>query len=327
MARFPNLLDVANAMEPDGSIAAVAEVLHQTNEMIPDIPMIEGNLPVGHRTVIRTGLPTATWRKLYGGVQPDKAMRQQITDSIGNLEAYAEIDKDLADLNGNTSEFRMQEATAFLETMSQDMQETTLYGDTDLHPERFMGIMPRFNSLSAANAENIIPGGGSGADNGSILLVVWAPDKVHGIFPKGSQAGISMRDMGEVTVENADGSGGRMQAYRTHFKVQMGLSVRDWRYIVRICNIDKSLLVPDASTGANLPRLMFRALERLPNLNGNAAFYMSRSMRTMWREQMAESLKQSTLQEEQVGGLKSPTFQGIPVRRVDKMAADEAAVV
>ena len=43
---------------------------------------------------------------------------------------------------------------------------------------------------------------------------------------------------------------GRMEAYRTHYTWDSGLTVRDWRYVVRVANIDKSALTVDASSGA-----------------------------------------------------------------------------
>ena len=69
----PTLADVARRMDPDGKIDTIVEILNETNEILEDATMIEGNLPTGHRTTIRTGLPTPTFRKLYGGVQPTKS--------------------------------------------------------------------------------------------------------------------------------------------------------------------------------------------------------------------------------------------------------------
>lgn len=324
-ARYPGLIDMANAIDPDGKVAAVIEILNQTNEMLADMSFMEGNLPTGHRSVIRVALPVATWRKLYGRIQPDKSGRQAVTDSCGMLEAYAEVDVEIANLNGNSNEFRMSEAKSFIESMSQDLAETAFYGNTDVHPERFMGLAPRYSSLAASNAENIIDAGGTGVDNASIWLIMWSPETCYGIVPKGSQAGIQVSDKGQVTSENADGL---LEVYRTHFQLKAGLSLKDWRYVVRIANIDRSLLTLDASTGANLPSLMFRALERLPNMtNGNLAFYMDRDVRGWWREQQAYQIRNSTLTMTQVGGVSSPSFQDVPVRRVDQLFVNEARVV
>ena len=328
--RNPTLLDLAKATDPDGRIATIVEILNETNEILEDMSWIEGNLPTGHRTTIRTGLPAPTWRKLYGGVQPNKATNVQVTDNTGMLEAYAEIDKALADLNGNTAAFRMSEDRAHIEGMNQEMTDTLFFGNEDTEPEAFTGLAPRFNDLSGpANADNIIDGGGTGSDNASIWLVVWGPNTCHGIVPKGSTAGLQMTDKGQVTVEDAsDGSNtGRMEAYRTHYRWDAGLTVRDWRFIVRICNIDKSNRTADASSGADLPDLMFQAIDLIPNMGmGRPAFYMSRDMRGFLRRQVPAATSMSTLTMENVGGTMLTSFMGVPVRRVDALSADEARI-
>ena len=161
----PTLLDLAKRSDPDSKIATIVEILAQTNEVLPDMSWMEGNLPTGHRTTIRSGLPAPTWRKLYGGTQPDKSETVQIEDKTGMLEAYAEIDVALADLNGNTSAFRLSEELAFVEGMNQEMAETIFFGNEDTQKEAFTGLSPRFNDLSAENADNIVVGGGSDTDN------------------------------------------------------------------------------------------------------------------------------------------------------------------
>ncbi len=327
-ATNPTMLDWKQSLDPNGQAATVIEMLHETNEVLADITFMEGNLPTGHRTVIRTGLPTPTWRKLYGGVQPNKSQRAQVTDTCGMMEAYNEVDKALVDLASDGQAFRLSEAAAEIEGMSQELATTLFYGDETSTPEKFTGFAPRFNSTAAANGENVIKGGSSDTDNASIWLVGWGPNTCHGIVPKGSQMGIQVNDKGQVTVENADGANGRMEAYRMHFRLDCGLCVRDWRYVVRICNIERSALTADASAGANLPDLMFEAMERLPSLSGNIrpVFYMDRSLRTKFRQQLAALTKQSTLSYENVGGHKAMMFNEIPIRRVDALAADEALV-
>lgn len=323
----PTLLDMAKASDPDGKIATIVEILTENNEVLEDMVWVEGNLPTGHRTTIRSGIPAPTWRKLYGGVQPNKGTTLQVTDSCGMMEAYAEIDKALADLNGNTAAFRAAEDYAHIEGMAKAMASALFYATETTTPEKFTGLAPRFNSLSAANAENIIDGGGTGTDNSSIWLVVWGEQTCHGIIPKGSQAGLQMNDKGQVTIESIDGAGGRMEAYRTHYRWDAGLTVRDWRYIVRICNIDKSLLTKDASAGADLINLMTRALELVPSLGiGRPVFYMPRNIRSFLRQQMVAQVKQSTLSMEEVAGKRVLAFDGVPVKRVDKLAADEARI-
>ena len=324
----PTLADVAKATDPDGKIATIVEILNETNEILEDMVWVEGNLPTGHRTTIRAGLPAPTWRKLYGGVQPTKATNVQVTDTTSMLEAYAEIDKALADLNGNSAAFRMTEDKAHIEGMSQEFAATLMYGNEGTAPEEFTGFAPRFNDNSGpANADNIILGGGSGADNNSIWLISWGANTVHGIYPKGSKAGLQFNDKGQVTIEDSDGSnGGRYEAYRSHYRWDVGLSVRDWRYVVRICNIDQSLLTANKSTGADVTDLMAQAIELLPNASsGRPAFYMNRGLRSVLRRQIANTTNVQ-LNMDQVGGKSVMSFDGIPVRRCDMLTSTEATI-
>lgn len=329
--QFPTLLDLAKISDPDGKIATVVEILNQENAILEDMVWQEGNLPTGHRTTIRTGIPAPTWRKLYQGVQPNKSTTIQVTDNCGMLEAYAEVDKALADLNGNSAAWRLSEDRAHIEGMYQELAQTLFFGNDSIDEAEFTGLAARFNSTSAANAENIILGGSASGqtDNNSIWLVAWGPNTVHGIIPKGSKAGLQVTDKGQVTIEDASGGSntGRMEAYRTHYRWDCGLSVRDWRYVVRIPNIDKSLLTKDASGGADLPDLMFQAMRRLPSMGlGRPVFYMSRDMLTFLQRQLSYKTKDSSLTVENVGGVLTDKFHGIPIRRVDVLAADEARV-
>ena len=332
----PTLLDLARRTDPDGKIAVVVEMMNETNEILDEMTWVEGNLVTGNRTTIRSGIPTPTWRKLYGGVQPNKSTTVQVTDNTGMLEAYAEIDKALADLNGNTAAFRLSEERPFIEGINQEIAETLFYGNEATEPEAFTGLSPRFNSLSAENADNIIDAGGTGSDNASIWLIVWGPNTVHGIVPKGSKAGLQITDKGVVTLEDASSGSntGRMEAYRTHYRMDAGLTVRDWRYLVRICNIDKSLLTRTYtagvfSSGAHLPDAMFQAMRLIPNLSfGRASFYMSRDIASWVARQTAAAVQGSTLSQEQVAGDRRFTerFSGIPMRRCDALSADESRV-
>lgn len=323
----PTLADVAARMTSDGGIdPQIVEILNETNEVLDDMTVIEANGVGEHKTTIRSGLPAGTWRKLNYGVQPEKSRTVQVKDSLGMLETYAEIDKALADLNGNSAAWRLSEDRAFIEGMNQNLSTTLFYGDSSIDGEKFMGLTPRYNSLSAENAMNIIDAGGTGADNASIWLVVWGPNTVHSIYPKGSKAGLAQRDLGEHTL--ADAQGGKYQGYRTHYKWDMGLVLRDWRYAVRIANIKMSDLTKNASAGADLIDLMTQAIELVPNLGmGRPVFYMPRKLRSFLRRQITNKVAASTLTMEDVAGKKVVAFDGVPCRRTDALLLTEARVV
>ena len=176
--------------------------------------------------------------------------------------------------------------------------------------------------------------GGSGSDNSSVYLVVWGDNTVYCPFPKGSKAGLTHEDLGEQTVYNSDGT--RLQAFATRYQWKNGLVVKDWRYVVRICNIDVSDLIGQSSTQAStastaLIKLMARALYRIPNMAmGRAAFYMNRTVHSgMAISALDKSQSVLAIQEglSQFGSAQSYlSFLGVPLRRVDALLNTESVV-
>ena len=339
----PSFLDWNTRLDPTGQVARVIEILNQYNGILEDMTATEGNLPTGHRTTIRSGLPLPTWRRLYGGVQPSKSTTVQVTEACGMLEAYSEVDKAMADLNGNSEEFLLSEALPHIEAMSQEVARSTFYGDESVLPAGFTGLGPRYGTVNPANANNAFNvinflgnSGGVGTPNQyvSAYLVVWSPETVTGIFPKGSQAGLQINHKGQVTVENSDSQtagSGRFEAYRTHFRWDLGLSVRDWRYVARVANIDVTSTAGGLLTVAGQKALvtsMIQAAERIPNLNaGRAVWYLPRAAREALRLGMVSNIGQN-LTWDTVAGQRVMFFDGIPVKRVDALnTTNEAAQV
>jgi len=322
---FPTLQDLARRLDPNGQVdQAIVPILHQKNEMLDDMAWVEGNLITGNTTTIETGLPTGSWRKLNYGVAQEKASTQQVTDTCGMLESYASVDVDLALLNGNTAEWRTSEDKRFLEGMSQNLAGTLIYGDTDLHPERFLGFTPRFDDRSAANADNIILGDGASSYNTSVWLVGWSPDTVFGIVPKGSKAGWTRTDKGQET--ETDSNGLKHERLVTHYQWKAGLVVKNWKYIVRIANIDVNNLTATGSTGSDLVDLMVQALEQIEELQSvRPAFYCNRTVRSYLRRQIS-TRSNVNLSFDSVGGKKVMVFDEVPVRRTDKIVSTESTV-
>ena len=327
------LADWAKRTDPDGRVPVVAELLSQTNEILDDAVFKEGNLPTGERVVIRTGLPTVYWRALNQGIPSTKSTTAQVDEACGMLEARSEVDKDLAMLNGNTAQFRLSEDTAFLEAMNQTQATTMFYGNPATEPKSFLGLAGRYSSLSGGNAANVLSAGGSGSDNTSVFLVCWGDNTVYCPFPKGSKAGLIHEDLGEQTVYD---SSNRMQAYATRYQWKNGLVVKDWRYVVRIPNIDVSDLIAQtgsqASTAAtNIIKLMARAIYRIPNMTmGRCAFYMNRTVHSgmalaaLDKSNAVLNINQGLTQFGQPNSWLS--FLGVPLRKVDSLVNTESVV-
>lgn len=328
------LADWAKRLDPEGRIPVIAELLSQSNEILEDGLFKEGNLPTGERVTIRTGLPSVYWRAINQGVPSSKSTTATVDEACGMLEAYSRVDVDLAELNGNSSAFRLSEDVAFLEAMNQTMASTMFYGNPATDPKQFLGLANRYSSTTAGNGTNILSAGGSGSDNTSIYLVVWGDNTVYGTFPKGSKAGLISEDTGKLTVY--DGSGNPYQAYQTHYQWKNGLVVKDWRYVVRIANIDVSDLIGQTGTqlstaSTNIIKLMARALYRIPNMGmGKAAFYMNRTVHSglalaaMDKSQYVLKIEQGLTQFGQPNSWLS--FLGVPMRRVDSLLNTESVV-
>ena len=328
------LLDYAKRLSPDGKVDPVAELLSQQNDILEDVVCMEANQPTSHVVGIRTGLPQVYWRQYNAGVPSSKSTTAQITEPCAMMEARSHIDAKLLTLNGNSAAFRLSEESAFIEAMGQEFVSKLFNGNVGADLKTFSGLATRYSSTTAGNGGNIILGGGSGSDNASVYLVVWGEQTVFCPFPKGSKAGLQSRDLGEESV--ADASGNYYQAARSLFQWDAGLVVKDWRYVVRIPNIDVSDWVgvtgTQASTAAtNLIKLMMRAIARIPNFRmGRAAFYANRSIQeglmiqALEKSSSALGIKDALTQFGTT--MKQLEFMGIPVRGCDGLGIAETLV-
>lgn len=326
------LVDAAKEFGPDGKALRIAQLLTQKNEVLLDMVVREGNLPTGERAMQQTGLPTSYYRLLNQGIQPSKDTSVQVDFHCAILEARTQVDKDIAELNGNLGEFRFRRAKPQIEGLNQKTSNTLFYG-TAANPEEFIGLGAYYNAISGANnADNIIDALGVGSDNTSIWLLGWGEDTVCGIYPKGSKAGILHEDLG---LQDAfDSNNYRFRAYLDWWQWKLGVAVIDWRYAVRICNIDVSDLLAGNVAAADLVKYMSRAIDIVPSFGDcRPAFYMNRLCRSMLREQAMTDKKTTGLTipeaSKQFGDPVRPgdlNFLGIPVRLVDKISKAEARI-
>lgn len=331
-ASYPNLLNLAKRQDPNGKIAKVVEILNKTNEILDDAYWVEGNLPTGNRTTIRSDIPHGTWRKFNYGVKPIKSNTAQVDDVCGMLEARTLIDVKLAKLNGNAKEFMLSESVAVLEGMNQDLASTLFYGDVVAYPDRFNGLAMRYDVLgtpsnkpTANNYLNQVIGcGGSGDDQTSVWLVVWGPNTVHMFYPKGSTQGIESQDLGEIDAYDSDG--GVYRAFANRFSFTAGLTVRDWRYVVRIANVDVAAIAADTTFAEHkkLYHAMITAMNTIPILSmGRPCFYMNRAVKNIL-DIAATEKSNAALKMEEVFGKRQTTFWGVPLKQCDALLLTES---
>lgn len=324
------LADWASTRGENDKYAMIAEILNQDNEVLDDMLWREGNLPTGHKATIRTGLPASTWRAFNQGVAATKGTAAPVTFATAMLEQRSQVDKKLAELEDDLAAYRMGEAVPHYEAMAQDMATNLFYGNEALDPERFTGFARYYSTLNpatAASAENVISAGGSGNDMNSIWLIRWGEQTIHGIYPKGSTAGLTHQDLGEGDAFDANGN--RFRAYMDRWEWVCGLAVKDWRAAVRIANIDTSVIRTDDAGGQAalqaIIRNMIIASERLRGPGGGGVFYVNRTIRTALRLAILNRVS-SNLTFETVAGKRVIMFDEYPVRVVDALLTSEAAI-
>ncbi len=331
--KLPTLFDIAKREDSGGKIQMIVEMLAQENAMIEDMPFMEGNTATGHEATIRTGQPDVFYRLKNMGTPNSKSTTAQVIENAAELVGRSQVDVKVASRNGNTNAYRLSESKSFVMAMGQQQQETLIYG-TASDKAAYVGLAPRYSSLSATNGENILSAGGTGSDNASIYLIGWGGESVFGVYPKGSKAGLEHRDLGEDDV--TDSLGNQYRALKDMYTWENGLVVKDWRYVVRIPNIDISDLVAKTGTQAsaaatNITRLMSRSLARLPAIRSvNAVYYVNRTVGSHLMEMAMDKNSAFVGFKEarnQFGdNIHQLVFMDIPVKIVDRLLNTEQQV-
>ncbi len=322
-----DLVDLYKRQNPDGTSAEVIEMLMEMNPVLDDAVAVECNNGTKHLTTVRTGLPSVTWGRLYQGIPQSKSTTAQVEDTTGFVEGLSTIDERLLQLSSNEGAVRLSEASAYLESMNQEVAEKMFYGNTASSPEEFMGLAPRYNDLSAPNGNQIINGAGAGADNTSIWFVTWGDNQTQLLYPKGTQAGVSREDMGRQRV--TDGSGNAYYVKEEKFAWHVGLTVRDWRYNVRIANIDVSNM---AAGSVDLYALMRSAYYKLQNRRvpgGKQCIYCNRDVLEALDALATNGGASDSfvrLKPMELEGKEVMTYRGIPIRETDALVNNEAVV-
>jgi hypothetical protein len=310
------LLELAKRTDPKGNLAVIAEVLTRDNEILQDAPWIEANDTFGHKLVQRLTLPTGSWRKLNDGVSIEASQTREQYETIGMLETYSEVDKDLVEAAPDARSFRNSEAVSFIEGLSQTLASAIIYGNAGTDPEKFTGLAPRLDVLAQTN---VYGAGGSGGDTSSVFVVQWGENRVFMVYPKGSKTmGINHSDLGEQTKQTSAGK--LFQIYRDHFQVKCGLAVKDERCIARIANCETS-----GSSNIFDEDLLIEALNRMPQRGSGAVIYANATILT-YMDIIAKDKTNVNYTIQDIFGRPTVTFRGIPVHKVDAIVDTETVV-
>ena len=340
------LLDLARRSDPSGDAADIAELLSQANEIYDDLVWKEGLTNTGHIYTVRSSLPSGWWRYIGQGVPTSKSTTAQGRINCGMLEDQFTIDRAILEMAGDQNKFRYEEDNAHLEGMSQTIASTFMTGNNNTNPAQFTGLAAFYNTVNTANAYNavnVFDGGGTGSNNASIWLVGWSPRSIYGVFPKGSKAGLTLEPL-DYTQLAYDNAGNPYRAAVTWFQQRAGLCVEDWRWGVRICNLD----VTTAGLGGSTPYDLFasgltKAVLRLPKMARNVsgitetdarseqgmvvrpAIYANRTIRGFMDIQAIRD-KNVLIGPKDYAGNPVDSFRSVPIRIMDVLGNSETRV-
>ncbi len=320
---FPTLATWAKQMDPDGSVAMVINVLSEKNEVMQDIPWVEGNLPTGHLITQANSLPTPSWRQFNAGVTPTKAETAQYVEQCGMLDDESIVDIALAELNGNEAEFRAAQDKMKMEGYAQEFVQSVFYESITSNPDRIHGLAPRYSATTGITpASYVLAGTNADTNCHSVWLITWEPGKIFGIFPKGSQAGLKIIDRGVRRV--LDGNSNPFFAYSTQFTWKCGVAVADYRYAVRIQWDPDDAQMADSDNGLLLK--MQEAIDQVFEVTPHTRFYMNRTSKKKFHAQLAsnESRLLTYTSPDGDGGKLLEAFMGVPIRTNDGLVAETA---
>jgi len=329
------LVDVAKRTK-DGVMLPVVEALQQRNGLLQSMVWKQGNTDTGHMVAARNSLPSVTWVRYNDGVLPGKSTVDTYTERTGILEGLSSVDKRVAQINGNEPAYRASEDDAFLASMANTLESAFFYESTLVNPERILGLQPWLNSTTSKYGNQIIKADASpsGSDQTSIWLIGWGERTVYGITPRGQPTGLEMEDKGEIRDKDIV-TGAIKYKYETLFRWRCGLCVEDYRFLVRICNVDTSQLTVDAATGADLVRTMVKAYWQIFDPRQvRLAWYCNRVVGSFLHQQALSKTYNSTLSIEpapmigSIGLFGQPIVKalGFPIYISDAITNTEAVV-
>lgn len=321
-----SLVDLAKLTGPDGKILRIAEVMTKKNQFIRDMHWQQGNETSGHTFARRVALPSIGYRGLNEGVESSKSEEETVTEDCGLIEGQSPVDDLFLKLNGG-NEARLKKDMAFVEAFANEVEYGMFYNSRKASPKKWTGLIPRldaFSGLGPAQSQVVASQvATSGDDQRSAVFIGWGEDKAYGIVPKGIQAGLEQKDMGPQMIEAANGT--KFAGKLTIFNQWAGLCVEDYRYVARVCNIDKSATV---RTGNLLVQSLVDGMHQIHDLSAcRPILYVGRWLFKMLHQQVIDGTVKGTITVEAVeNGHPVMSFYGIPIHMTDVLDTDETLV-
>lgn len=317
-----------------------ARVLDRMCPLIRYLPLIPANQILANVAVRTDSLPIPGTRRFNTGVQPTASKNTPLTDPMALFEAYSEVDKELWRIQNEPNMWRQDQDLNHVEGFKQLLESLLFYGNLTQDPGAFNGLATRFNNLeSYPNGDtswlpNVWNGGASSGSATSAWFLELGPQKVYGLYPPNTPAGLNIEDLGEMTKETPAATGGgpqlpyMYQVLRTHLTWRIGLQVNDERCVQRIANIN-----PVALSSNNFDENVFiEAKNQLPGAGEapGTVILMNRALKTQVDiRSVSQKLNAYTFfnsKEVDVFGRSVTKFQNIPILVSEKILNTETII-
>lgn len=302
----------------NGSVLHVSEVLSVNNEVLRDAVWIPANRLGAHVHNRRLTLPDGTWRQMNAGATIEASQTQQITENVGRLESWSQVDEMALDIIGDKAALRLTEDRAFIMGLGQTFVETLITGDTSTDPEKFDGLNTRLD----ASGTMVKLAGGSGSDLTSVYFIQWGEDRAAMIYlpdvaRPSEGAPVRVVDRGLQSV----GTTTLYDAYRTKFWMTAGLAIQDDRALARMANIE------DDVSGANIfePDLAIELLSEMLE-RGSGAYGYAHQKVLAQLDIMAMDKPNALYNIGELWGRKVTQFRDVPMRHLESIGITQSAV-
>ncbi len=321
--------DLRKRLNPQGSLDWIMEIMAESNPIMQHIPWMEGNLPTGNQTTLRTSYPHPELRRINRGVGNQKSDTKQITDTCCIMEARSPIDVRLLKMAPDKEGLRRSEDAAFVEGFTQALASYIFYGDTEANPDQFNGLAIRYNTLTGDKGtpgyQVINAGGATASKQASAYFVDWGERSVVGIYPRGSKAGLDTQDLGENDMLDPDGKPYR--AVTTLFSWDAGLAVQNLRKIAVVHNIDMNTSA-EKTTAAERKAILenlVRAKNRLQNPK-NPRLYVPENLYTLIELSLNDKSNVYITRQELMNQMPKLYISGVEISSCDALKENEEIV-
>lgn len=358
------LRDYAARLDPKGEKfnADIINLIYQDNPLLAEMPVVEANDGSSNVTTFKVALPEAQWVGLREGVKTSKGGVTSVRNTAAHLSTMIEMSQREYDRAPDKNAFIADQVADHIEAMNQKANGALVYGSTADNPRAINGLFMHMKECgfdlkgvvggvhdAKKPAYYICNGGGalagtdkdsngqfgditcqsdvsamSGLNLRSIGLVGLGTRTISMFYPQGTKAGI-VKGAWKDHETLIDDNGGKYEGCLQFLDWDLGLNVRDWRYLSWMRNIDL-----DTLEKRGFESWYKTALRRMKTRIGEGKtdgvklqWVMSRPV---WEgvQTIFERLTMSNaVGFTQLEDIKTETLWGIPVRTLDIMNINE----